>query len=136
MIDHDRSDLTFMTATELARLIRNKQVSAREVMEAHLAQIERVNPRVNAIVTLLPERVLEAADDADRMLARGQAVGPLHGLPIAHKDLIRCMPTTCPTRTPSWSNECALPGPSASAKPTRPSLARDRKPLTKYLARH
>ncbi|HHX65801.1 MAG TPA: amidase [Chloroflexi bacterium] len=88
MIDHDRSDLTFMTATELARLIRNKQVSAREVMEAHLAQIERVNPRVNAIVTLLPERALEAADDADRMLARGQAVGPLHGLPIAHKDLI------------------------------------------------
>jgi amidase len=81
-------ELVFREATELARLIRDKQVSCVEVMEAHLAQIERTNPTVNAIVTLLPERALEGARAADAALARGQAPGPLHGLPIAHKDMV------------------------------------------------
>jgi len=81
-------DICFMTAAELARRIRAKELSAREVMEAHLTQIERVNPRVNAIVTLLPERAMAGARAADEALAHGAAVGPLHGLPIAHKDLI------------------------------------------------
>jgi len=83
------SELCFLTATELARRIRSRNISAREVMEAHLAQIERVNPQVNAIVTLLAERALEQASAADAALARGGAIGPLHGLPIAHKDLFR-----------------------------------------------
>ena len=83
------SDLCFCTATDLASRIRSKAVSAYEVMEAHLAQIERVNPRVNAIVTLLPEQAIAQARAADAALARGDAVGPLHGLPIAHKDLVR-----------------------------------------------
>jgi len=83
------SELCFLTAAEIARRMRAKEVSAREVIEAHLAQIERVNPRVNAIVTLLPERAIEQADAADAALARGEALGPLHGLPIAHKDLFR-----------------------------------------------
>ena len=81
-------DLCFKTATELAGLIRSKELSARQVMEAHLQQIERVNPAVNAIVTLLPERAMQAAAAADEALARGKAVGPLHGLPVAHKDLV------------------------------------------------
>jgi amidase len=80
-------DICFFTATELARLIRVKELSAREVMEAHLARIEQVNPRMNAIVTLLPERAMEQARAADEALARGEEVGPLHGLPVAHKDL-------------------------------------------------
>jgi len=82
------SEIFFMTATELAHRIRTKELSAREVMEAHLAHIERVNPTVNAIVTLLPERAMEQAKAADEALARGEEVGPLHGLPIAHKDLV------------------------------------------------
>jgi amidase len=82
------TDLCFLTASELAHRIRTKVLSCREVMEAHLAQIERVNPKVNAIVTLLPERALEHARQADEALARGEEVGPLHGLPIAHKDLV------------------------------------------------
>jgi amidase len=82
------TDLCFLTATELAQRMRTKAVSCREVMEAHLAQIERVNPKVNAIITLLPERALDHARQADEALARGEAVGPLHGLPIAHKDLV------------------------------------------------
>jgi len=81
------TDICFMTATELARCLRAKELSAREVMEAHLTQIERVNPTVNAIVTLLPERAMAGARAADEALAHGVAVGPLHGLPIAHKDL-------------------------------------------------
>ena len=82
------SELCFLTATELARRIREKEVSCVEVMEAHLAQIERINPKVNAIVTLLPERGLEGARAADAAIARGDALGPLHGLPVAHKDLV------------------------------------------------
>jgi len=82
------NELCFLTATELAQQIRTKQLSAREVMEAHLAQIEQVNPKVNAIVTLLPELALAGAKQADEQVARGEAVGPLHGLPVAHKDLV------------------------------------------------
>lgn len=82
------TELCYVTATELVRRIRTRDVSAREVMQAHLTQIERVNPRVNAIVTLLPEQALEQARRADEALARGDAVGPLHGLPIAHKDMV------------------------------------------------
>ncbi len=82
------NELCFLTATDLAQRIRTKQLSAQEVMEAHLAQIERVNPTVNAIVTLLPEQALAQAKAADDQLARGEAIGPLHGLPVAHKDLV------------------------------------------------
>ena len=71
----------------MARRIRAKDLSAREVVTAHLEQIERVNPRVNAIVTLAAEQALERARDADDSFARGKPAGALHGLPIAHKDL-------------------------------------------------
>ncbi len=80
-------ELCFLPATELARLIRSSELSAREVLAAHLRRIERVNRVVNAIVTLVPERAEAAALAADEALARGEPVGPLHGLPIAHKDL-------------------------------------------------
>jgi len=71
----------------LAALIHTRQVSARDVMQAHLDRIARANPHVNAIVSKLPdEACLALADEADRRLARGEAVGPLHGLPIAFKD--------------------------------------------------
>ena len=83
------TEICFMTATELARRIRERELSAREVMEAHLSQIDRVNPRVNAIVTQIPgEQALAKADAADEALARGSDVGVLHGLPVAHKDLV------------------------------------------------
>ena len=82
------SELCFLTATELVRRIRKKELSAREVMEAHLAQIDRINPMVNAIVTYLPERGVEEARATDERLARGEPLGPLAGLPVAHKDLV------------------------------------------------
>ena len=84
----EHQEICFLTATEMARRIRAKELSAIEVMEAHLEQIERVNPKVNAIVTFLPEQAREQARAADKALAQGEDVGPLHGLPIAHKDLV------------------------------------------------
>ena len=81
-------DICRETAVNLAGLMRSRELSAREVMEAHLAQIARENPKVNAIVTLLPEQALAAAAAADEAQARGQATGILHGLPVVHKDLV------------------------------------------------
>ena len=80
--------ICFMSAVEMAKLIRAKKLSAREALAAHLKQIERVNPKVNAIVTLVPEMAAEAAAKADEKQARKEALGPLHGLPVAHKDLV------------------------------------------------
>ncbi len=82
------TELCFRTATDLAKAIRTKALSAQEVMEAHLAQIDRVNPTVNAIITLERERAQAGAKAADEAIARGDQLGPLHGLPIAHKDLV------------------------------------------------
>jgi amidase len=81
-------DICFLTATEMADLIRRKKLSARETLDAHLKQIERVNPKVNAIVTLVAEQAIENARKADEAQAHGATLGPLHGLPIAHKDLV------------------------------------------------
>jgi amidase len=82
------SSVCFMSTVEMARLIRAKKLSAREALAAHLKQIERVNPKVNAIVTLVPEMAADAAAKADEMQAHNEVLGPLHGLPVAHKDLM------------------------------------------------
>ncbi|HKW65254.1 MAG TPA: amidase [Candidatus Acidoferrum sp.] len=80
--------ICFMQARDLAAMIRGQKISSREVMEAHLKQIARVNPKVNAIVTLVPEEQLMAqALAADEAVAKGNLMGPLHGLPIGVKDL-------------------------------------------------
>jgi len=81
-------ELCELSAIDLAARIRRKDVSAREVMQAHLARIDRVNPQVNAIVTLVAERAMADAARADERAARGEPLGPLHGLPVAHKDLV------------------------------------------------
>src|SRR5262249_23310926 len=81
-------ELCNLTAIDLAERIRRKQISARDVMAAHLARIERVNPKINAVVTLVADRAMADAAKADERQAKGGALGPLHGLPVAHKDLI------------------------------------------------
>jgi amidase len=82
------SEIYFMRAVDILELMRKKKVSAREVMQAHLKQINRVNPKVNAIVTLVPEdQLMEQATAADEALAKGNWLGPLHGLPVGVKDL-------------------------------------------------
>src|SRR5205823_12577083 len=78
----------FLTAVDLVDAIRGKKLSAREVMQAHLKQIRRVNPQVNAFVTLVAEdELLAQAAAADEAQAKGRWLGALHGLPVAVKDL-------------------------------------------------
>lgn len=79
-------ELCLLPATRLAAMLRAREVSARELLEAHLVRVDRLNPTVNALVTLDVEGARAAAADADDALARGEEVGPLHGLPVGHKD--------------------------------------------------
>jgi amidase len=78
-------DVVFTPARALARLLRTRKLSATEVMRAFIAQVERVNPKVNAIVTFLPEQALKEAKALDRKKGKQP---PLAGLPIAYKDLV------------------------------------------------
>jgi len=78
-------DIPFTPARKLARLIHSRKISVAEVMRAFIAQIERTNPEVNAIVTFLPEQALKAAKALDRRKGKKP---PLAGLPIAYKDLV------------------------------------------------
>ncbi len=73
-------------AVELASLIRTKQLSSREVVQAHLDRISVVNPKINAIVTLMADAALQGAKAADRAVASGATLGPLHGVPFSIKD--------------------------------------------------
>ena len=94
------NDIVYLSAVDMAAQIRAGQLSAREVMQAHLARIEAVNPKVNAIVTLHAEQAMAASLAADEAQAQGRPLGPLHGLPVVHKDLImtRGMRTTYGSR--------------------------------------
>lgn len=82
------TDFAFKTAIELARSVATRQVSPVELMQATLAQAERLDPALNCFATYAPEQALEAAKEAEQALMSGQPVGPLHGLPISIKDLI------------------------------------------------
>ncbi|WP_062434483.1 amidase [Herbidospora daliensis] len=78
------TELHYLTASETSALLRAREISAAEVTQAHLDRIEAVNPQVNAIVTVTAERALDRARELDA----GEWQGPLHGLPVAHKDLV------------------------------------------------
>ena len=82
------NELLNHSASGMARAIREKIVSAAELMQAHLERIEAVNPRLNAIVQLPIERVMAEARASDDSLARGEVKGPLHGVPVTFKDAI------------------------------------------------
>ena len=74
------------SAIALATAIRTKQVSSREAVDAYLERIEAVNPQLNAVVQLCAETARAQADQADAALARGELLGPLHGVPMTIKD--------------------------------------------------
>ncbi len=80
--------ILFASACSMARAIREKKISSEELVRAHIARINEVNPRLNAVVQLPAERALDAARQADTMLARGEIKGPLHGVPFTLKDAI------------------------------------------------
>ncbi|RUU23402.1 amidase, partial [Mesorhizobium sp. M6A.T.Ca.TU.002.02.2.1] len=79
-------DLVFSSTTELAAAIRDRRISAVEALDAHLAQIDRHNRAINAVVTLDREGARQRAEKADEAQARGDALGPLHGVPFTLKD--------------------------------------------------
>ena len=82
------TDIIYASAKTMAQAIRNKEVSAVELVEAHLARIEEVNPAINAVVMLAAERARAEAVEADAAIARGESVGALHGVPFTLKDSI------------------------------------------------
>jgi amidase len=99
---HTMSDIAFQPAHALADAICRRELSSRELLEHYLDRIERLNPPLNAVVTLDAESARRAADDADAALARGEVVGPLHGVPMTVKDTYETagMRTTC--GLPAW----------------------------------
>ena len=82
------NDLTFLPAVEMACQIREKRISPVELAQAHLAKIERLNPKLNAFVQVDPERVLREAQLAEAAVTNGEELGPLHGVPISIKSCL------------------------------------------------
>jgi amidase len=106
-------ELLAASASALASRIRDRAVSAEEVVRAHLEQIERVNPALNAVVYLAAEHALAAARAADAALGRGEQTGPLHGVPITVKDWIDVAGMPCTGGDPQHRGR--MPAADASA---------------------
>lgn len=89
--------MLYMTASELAEKIRTRELSSREVVEAHIDRIEHVDKRINAVVLRRFDEALREADAADERIRKGDIVGPLHGVPVTIKDqyLVKGLPMTC-----------------------------------------
>lgn len=98
------TDIALQPAHRLAEAVRRGELSSRELLEHHLARVARYNPPLNAVVTLDPDGARRAADAADAALARNEAVGPLHGVPMTVKDTYQTagMRTTC--GHPEWDH--------------------------------
>src|SRR5262245_48111252 len=77
-------------ASDQAHAIQTRQITSREAVTSCLQRLEHVNPRINAVVHVLAEEALAAADDADRVLLKGDDVGPLHGVPVTIKINVDC----------------------------------------------
>jgi amidase len=92
------------SALELAALVAKHEVSAREVIDEHLARIDAVNPAVNAVVNVLAEEARSAAKAADERQARGEALGPLHGVPITVKENIEMAGSPTTNGLPAFAN--------------------------------
>jgi aspartyl-tRNA(Asn)/glutamyl-tRNA(Gln) amidotransferase subunit A len=88
VVINERNPIYYQDAATLAALIQTKQLSSREVVQAHLDRTAAVNPQINAVVTLMADDALGAADAADRAVAAGDSLGPLHGVPFSIKDAL------------------------------------------------
>jgi amidase len=93
------SDLTFLSATCMAEQVRKKKISPVELVEAHLSQIERLNPRLNAFVHVDAERARQTAHDAEEAVVQKKNLGPLHGVPISIKSSISVAGLRCESGT-------------------------------------
>src|SRR5262245_40449881 len=128
-------DLNYLSASELADLIRSRRLSPVELMRRTLARIERAQPVLNAFITVCSEQALAEAHDAEAALTRGEWRGPLHGIPFSVKDLVNTkgVRTTYGSRifehhVPSVdhvrSRVSRPPARSSSARPLPPSSVR------------
>lgn len=93
------SELTSLSATQIADLVRKRGLSPVEVVEAHLAQIERLNPKLNAYVQVDAEGAQQAAHSAEQAIASGKEIGPLHGVPVSIKSSIEVAGFRCEAGT-------------------------------------
>jgi aspartyl-tRNA(Asn)/glutamyl-tRNA(Gln) amidotransferase subunit A len=84
----DRTDIPYISATELAEFIRKREISPIEAVEAYLERIESLNGKLNAFLTVCRDEALEAAQEAEQALSRGNYLGPMHGIPVAVKDQV------------------------------------------------
>jgi Asp-tRNA(Asn)/Glu-tRNA(Gln) amidotransferase A subunit family amidase len=91
------NDVTFLSAAEMARLVREHKISPVELAAAHLEKIGRLNSRLNAFVEVHPERVVQAAREAEVAVKSGSSLGPLHGVPISIKSCIEIAGMKCET---------------------------------------
>ena len=126
-------ELCFTPAAELAARIRRRDLSPVEVVEAFLERIEERNGTINAYVTVLGDEARETAREAERALMAGDLLGPLHGVPVAIKDLFdykagvrntfgsKPLPATCRTGTRPTSSAWRERARLCSARPIRPS---------------
>ncbi len=101
------TDLGFTPATELAALIRSKKLSPTELTKAVLERIERLNPTLNAFVTVTADLALDAAKKAEQAVMKGGALGPIHGVPFTIKDL--AVTASIPTKFGSFIHEKSVP---------------------------
>jgi amidase len=101
------SELWRKSAVELAEMIRGREVSSREVVQAHLDRVDAVNPQLNAVVRLLPDQALAAADAADLTVADGTGIGPLHGVPFTVKENIDLAGTPTTQAVPALAEAVA-----------------------------
>jgi amidase len=93
------TDLLALSGTAQARLIRNGEISAIELVNSHLQRIEQVNPSLNAVAEVLDESARDAARNVDRQRANGEAIGPFAGVPFSIKDSIEVQGTVCTAGT-------------------------------------
>ena len=84
----DKPDIPYLSATELSRMIESKEVSPVEATEAYLERIDRLDSKLNAFLTVCRDEAIQAAREAEQAIARGNYLGPMHGLPVAVKDQI------------------------------------------------
>lgn len=107
------SDLHFLSGASLARMIRRKEISSRELLEHFMARVELHNPKLNAVIAKDYDRARDLATKADDALARGEHLGPLHGLPITIKDAYEVEGIVSTGGAPVWKDH--VPARSATA---------------------
>ena len=101
-------ELFYWSARAMADALHRREVSSKELTEAHLARIDEVNPTINAVVLVDAEGALATADERDRESARGESRGPLHGLPITIKDSLDTAGMVTAAGTEGRSGSCLM----------------------------